>query len=115
MTVDYVYVAATTVDESAVNLTEGGIQAQYDRMEPELQHPEQVRVSYVMFPRLPRAADSAAIEEEAHRLRREIVDAGAGQGYGTGQSGRFNSHPLDRAQTLVPVCRGRGRRRAARR
>ena len=77
VTVDYVYVAATTVDESAVNLTEGGIQAQYDRMEPELQHPEQVRVSYVMFPRLPSAADSAAIEEEAHRLRREIVDAGA--------------------------------------
>ena len=77
VTVDYVYVAATTVDESDVSLTEAGIQAEYGEMETQLQHPDQVRLSYVLFPRLPSAADSAAIEEEAHRVRREIVDAGA--------------------------------------
>ncbi|MDA0336198.1 MAG: peptidylprolyl isomerase [bacterium] len=76
-TVDYVYVAATTVEESAVTLTEAGIQAHYEEMASQLQHPPQVRAPFVLFPRISSAADSVAIEKEAHRLRQEIVEGGA--------------------------------------
>jgi peptidyl-prolyl cis-trans isomerase D len=77
VTVDYAYVASTTIDESAVNLTEAGIQAQYADMEAQLQHPEQIRAPFVLFPRIASVADSAAVEAESHRIRREIVDGGA--------------------------------------
>lgn len=77
VTLDYVYVAASTVEDSTISLTEADIQSKYEEMAPQLQHPDQVRVSFVLFPRVSSAADSTAIEEEAHRLRREIVDGGA--------------------------------------
>ena len=76
-TVDYVYVAASTVEESAVTLTEAGIQAHYEEMGSQLQHPAQVRAPFVLFPRIASAADSVAVEKEAHRLRQEIVEGGA--------------------------------------
>lgn len=77
VTADYAYVAATAVDESAVTLDEAAVQAHYEELAPQMQHPEQIKVSLVLIPRVASAEDSAAIEEEAHRLRREIVDGGA--------------------------------------
>jgi peptidyl-prolyl cis-trans isomerase D len=77
VTVDYVFAAMTTVEDSTVTLTEAGIQAHYDEMTSQLHHPAQVRTTFVLFPRIASQADSAAIEKEAHRLRREIVEGGA--------------------------------------
>lgn len=75
--VDYAYVAAATVAEEDVTLTEAEVQQEYAKMAAELAHPEQIRASYVLFPRQPSAADSAAVQEEIGRLRREIVEEGA--------------------------------------
>lgn len=77
VTVDYVHAAATTVDESTVTLTEAGITGHYEELSSQLHHPEQVRASFVLFPRVASAADSAEVEAETHRLRREIVEGGA--------------------------------------
>jgi len=77
VTGDYVYVAATTVEETAVTLTESDIREQYEDMTSQFHHPDQVRATFVQFPKIASPADSAAIEDEAHRLRREIVDGGA--------------------------------------
>lgn len=74
---EYVYVAASTVDESTVTFTEAEVQQEYEELAGQLQHPEQIRAPYVLIPRVASAADSAEIEAEAHRLRQEIVEGGA--------------------------------------
>ncbi|MBT6146690.1 MAG: hypothetical protein HOH74_14725 [Gemmatimonadetes bacterium] len=75
--VDYAFVAAATVPEDEVSISEEEIVAKYDEMAADLHHPAQVHVSAVVFPRVASAADSAAVAEEVLRLRGEIVDAGA--------------------------------------
>jgi len=77
VSVDYAFVASTTVAEDQVSVSESEVAAKYQEMSADLHHPEQVGISVVVFPRIASAADSAGVQDEIGRLRREIVDAGA--------------------------------------
>ncbi|MFH1569730.1 MAG: peptidyl-prolyl cis-trans isomerase [Gemmatimonadota bacterium] len=71
--VAYVVVAPAAVADDEVSATDAEIQAYYDGHRSEYEHPEQVRASYVVFPRLPSAADSVQAQEEIERVRKEIL------------------------------------------
>lgn len=77
VTVDYAFIAASTVPEDQVTVTEDEILAKYGEMSADLHHPAQVQVSAVVFPRVASALDSADVVEEIERLRSEIVESGA--------------------------------------
>ncbi|HIG16882.1 MAG TPA: hypothetical protein EYQ31_06125 [Candidatus Handelsmanbacteria bacterium] len=68
VTLDYVYVAASTVEDSTISLTEADIQSKYEEMAPQLQHP---------YTTSRRGLFVRQSSHFAHRLRREIVDGGA--------------------------------------
>jgi peptidyl-prolyl cis-trans isomerase D len=77
VSIDYVFVASSTVPEDQATVAEDEIVAKYNEMAVDLHHPAQVRISAVVFPRIASAADSADVAVEIERLRSEIVDAGA--------------------------------------
>ncbi|MEE2659382.1 MAG: peptidylprolyl isomerase [Candidatus Latescibacterota bacterium] len=77
VTMDYAFAPAATVPMEEVTLNEEEIQAHFEEMRVDFQHPAQIRTGYVAFPRVPSAADSASVVEEIAQLRSEIVDDGA--------------------------------------
>ncbi len=75
VTVEYVHARPVRLEEAGLGITEEEIVAYYQRNRQEYEHPEQVRMDYVYFPKVPTAEDSAAVAREIDMLAQEI-DAG---------------------------------------
>lgn len=71
--VAYLHSPAAAVTDDQVSYTEAELQAQYEKTKSQFEHPDQIRVSYVAFPRQPSAADSAEVGAEIGRIRQEAL------------------------------------------
>ena len=69
---EYLFVPASAVGDDEVQVSDGEIQARYDETREEYRHPEQIRMSFVVFPKVPNARDSLGVYEEIVNLRSEI-------------------------------------------
>jgi len=76
VSVEYVFIPTNSITDDDVEFSEDELQAQYQKGLADYEHPEQVRLGCVVFPRVPSAADSLEVAEEIGRLRTEIM-AGA--------------------------------------
>lgn len=74
--VEYVFVAVNAIGDDEVELSEEELQANYQEQLHDFEHPEQIRMGCVLFPRVPSQADSLEVAEEIGRIRTEIM-AGA--------------------------------------
>jgi len=73
---EYLFVPASTISDDAVQVSDGEIQARYEENQEEYRHPDQIRMSFVLFPKVPSAKDSVDVYEEITNLGKEI-EAGA--------------------------------------
>lgn len=71
--VEYLYAPAAAVTDEEVSYTEAELQAQYEKTRSQFEHPDQIRVAYVAFPRLPSAGDSSEVAAEIGRIRQEVM------------------------------------------
>jgi len=71
--VEYLYAPSSAVSDDEVSFTEAELQARYDEMKGQFEHPEQIRVAFAAFPRVPSAADSAEVGAEIGRIRQEAM------------------------------------------
>jgi len=74
--IEFVFAPGSVVADDQVEVTDADLAAYYQEHKADYEHPEQVQLSYVYFPKEPSAEDSLAIAEEIVRLRQEI-EAGA--------------------------------------
>ena len=69
---EYLFVPASTVSDDEVQVSDSEIQGRYDESQEEYRHPDQVRMSFVVFPKVPNTKDSLGVYEEITNLRSEI-------------------------------------------
>ena len=69
---EYLFVPASTVSDEEVQVSDSEIQGRYDESQEEYRHPDQVRMSFVVFPKVPNTKDSLGVYEEITNLRSEI-------------------------------------------
>ncbi|MEW6750281.1 MAG: peptidylprolyl isomerase [Candidatus Latescibacterota bacterium] len=75
--VEYLFAPAAPAGPTAeAEFPEAELQAYYQEHQEAYRHPEQVRLEYVLFPKVASAEDSADVADEISRLREE-VEAGA--------------------------------------
>ena len=74
--VEYVFSPSASASDGEIELEEAEIEAEYSANADDYRHGRQVKIRYALFPRVPSAADSAEIKEQARSLREDIV-AGA--------------------------------------
>ncbi len=76
VTVEYVSVSNSTIDQSEIGASEDDINAYYQKNISGFEHPELVNLSYMYFPKTANAADSVRVAERIKDLRSELI-AGA--------------------------------------
>jgi peptidyl-prolyl cis-trans isomerase D len=73
---EYLFVPASTTSDDDVQVGDGEIQARYEETQEAYTHPDQIRMSFVVFPKVPNTKDSLDVFEEITNIRGEI-EAGA--------------------------------------
>ena len=69
---EYLFVPAGMVNDDEVQVSDGEIQGRYDENKEKYRHPDQIRMSFVIFPKAPSTEDSVGVYEEIANLRSEI-------------------------------------------
>ena len=69
---EYLFVPSAAVSDNEVQVSDGEVQARYEETREEYRHPDQVRMSFVVFQKVPNTKDSLGIYEEITNLRSEI-------------------------------------------
>ena len=69
--VEYAFAPSDAADDE-VEVADEDLAAYYQENVAEYEHPDQVKLEYAHFPKVPSAADSLEIKEEIGRLRQEI-------------------------------------------
>ncbi|MBM3278165.1 MAG: peptidylprolyl isomerase [Candidatus Handelsmanbacteria bacterium] len=72
--VEYVFSPGNKLKDSEMSVVPADLQAYYQEHQSEFQHGDQVRLAYVVLPRLPSAADSLRLAQDAAQLRQEILE-----------------------------------------
>ena len=71
--IEYLFVPASTVDDEAVGVSDAEVESYYAEHQDELSNDEQIKVAHVHWSRVPTAADSTKIRDEAEELSRQIA------------------------------------------
>lgn len=71
--VEYLFSPSASSSDGGIELEEAEVEAEYSANVDDYRHGRQVKIRYVLFPRVPSAADSADIEKQAHSLREDIL------------------------------------------
>ena len=74
VTVEYVFAPASSVGDDEVTVEAADLEAYYQEHLHEYHNPEQIRVAYVLFPKVATAEDSTRVAAEIGRVRQEILD-----------------------------------------
>jgi peptidyl-prolyl cis-trans isomerase D len=70
---EYAFAPSDAAD-GEIEVADEDLAAYYQEHVADYEHPDQVKLEYVRFPKVPSAADSLEIKEEIARLRQEIED-----------------------------------------
>ena len=70
---EYAFAPSDAADDE-IEVADEDLAAYYQEHVADYEHPDQVKLEYVRFPKVPSAADSLEIKEEIARLRQEIED-----------------------------------------
>ena len=71
--IEYAFAPSDAADDE-IEVADEDLAAYYQEHVADYEHPDQVKLEYVRFPKVPSAADSLEIKEEIARLRQEIED-----------------------------------------
>ena len=71
--VEYLFAPSRSVAQDDIDVSDADIEKYYAEHEEDFRHPDQVRLSYVYFPKIPTAADSASVAEDIASLREELM------------------------------------------
>ena len=73
--IEYAFAPSDAADDE-IEVTDGDLAAHYEENVADYEHPDQVELEYVYFPKVASAEDSLEVKEEIERIRQEI-EAGA--------------------------------------